>query len=41
VICRQFLGNTRQRGAEPLEKHWVKVKHRKHPAMSRVMGAFG
>jgi bifunctional non-homologous end joining protein LigD len=22
-------------------KHWVKVKNRKHPAMSRVMDAFG
>jgi ATP-dependent DNA ligase len=22
-------------------KYWVKVKNRKHPAMSRVMGAFG
>ena len=22
-------------------KHWVKVKNRKHPAMSRVMEAFG
>ena len=22
-------------------KHWIKVKNRKHPAMSRVMEAFG
>jgi ATP-dependent DNA ligase len=22
-------------------KHWVKVKYRQHPAMSRVMDAFG
>jgi hypothetical protein len=22
-------------------KHWVKVKNRRHPAMSRVMEAFG
>jgi len=22
-------------------KHWVKIKNRKHPAMSRVMEAFG
>jgi bifunctional non-homologous end joining protein LigD len=22
-------------------KHWVKVKNRKHPAMERVMEAFG
>jgi bifunctional non-homologous end joining protein LigD len=23
------------------QKHWVKVKNRAHPAMSRVMEAFG
>jgi ATP-dependent DNA ligase len=22
-------------------KHWIKVKNRQHPAMSRVMDAFG
>jgi len=22
-------------------KHWVKIKNRKHPAMNRVMEAFG
>ena len=46
AACRMVLeGLVSKRRDRPYQsgrsKHWVKVKNRKHPAMSRVMGAFG
>jgi bifunctional non-homologous end joining protein LigD len=46
AACRMFLeGLVSKRRDQPCQvgrsKHLVKVKNRKHPAMSRVMEAFG
>jgi bifunctional non-homologous end joining protein LigD len=34
-------GLVSKRRDRPWSKHWVKIKNHKHPAMSRVMDAFG
>jgi bifunctional non-homologous end joining protein LigD len=46
AACRMELeGIVSKRRDRPYQsgrsKHWVKVKNRKHPAMSRVMETFG
>jgi bifunctional non-homologous end joining protein LigD len=46
AACRMGLeGLVSKRRDRPYQagrsKHWIKVKNRKHPAMSRVMDAFG
>jgi bifunctional non-homologous end joining protein LigD len=42
AACRMELSKRRDRPYQSgRSKHWVKVKNRKHPAMSRVMETFG